>query len=547
MAVTESIVKKKLNIRIASNNSLQANLDEKSCEIGLHAKPTVSNGCNKRKAEPMLDGKRDKRRRMNLAVKQQCGAILQKLITHPTGCIFSTPVDPVALNIPDYFSIISNPMDLGTIKSKLASNRYFTAEEFASDVKLTFSNAMLYNPPDNPVHHMAKDLECLFIRRWKLLETKWKRETASSQQGMVSSGSAKIAQQDTMKAFYKKSQGLISSGIEKNAENTRKACCNKSQGLISSGVQKNAQCKKSDLGVVLVAKRSMSLEDKRELRKDLVEVLKGKMNRKLRTVLQKFGFFDIKKEKIDLDIDALHDDILWELKRVLKDISHATSAKDSDSKILSTQTRRLDLDSCCQLTEGSGSGLDEENTCPSFGLSTTVATAISGEDWNSVIDDEQDLKKALRVAMLKSRFAETISKVNGGKVDAQQERERVKRLLHEEEAFKARIREEQLKKEAELKRKREKQREAARLALHMMERSVEFEDNLMVLKEFEGLSECSPTYVLNGYGPVMVLKVLKTGEILKPLEQLGLHIKEEYVAHDDEDTFLSWQGEEGRS
>ncbi|KAL3515435.1 hypothetical protein ACH5RR_022337 [Cinchona calisaya] len=104
----------------------------------------------------------------------------------------------------------------------------------------------------------------------------------------------------------------------------------------------------------------------------------GKMNGKLRTVPQKFGFFDIKKEKINLNIDALNDGMLWELKRVLKDSSRASSAKhnedeslptqkqirDQEHRSLSTSARRLDLISDCQLTDGCKSGLQEENTMP---------------------------------------------------------------------------------------------------------------------------------------------------------------------------------------
>ncbi|KAL3522470.1 hypothetical protein ACH5RR_015304 [Cinchona calisaya] len=588
------------------NHSLHANSDRKSCEIGSHAKAPILN-CFKRKAELVLDGEKQKKLRMDPRVKRQCGVILETLITHPYALVFKTPVDPVAWNIPDYFSIISDPMDLGTVKSKLASNRYFTAEEFAFDVKLTFSNAMLYNPPDHDVHAMAKQLQCIFIRRWKLMDDKLKRMTASAQQGMISCGS------------------------EKTAQDKMKACSNKSQGQTSSGTEKNSQCKKLGFTSGLVPKRSMSMEEKRKLRKDLLEMLKGKMNGKQRTVLQKFGSFDIKREKINLNGNALDDAILWELKRVLKDSSRASSAKhdedeilptqmqicgheckslstsarkldlvsgcqltnssrsglneentypssdlsttvttaksaecwktptddkqvltkdkisltqmkiqDHDRKCLSTSAHRLDLVSDCQLSEGSGSALDKENTCRSSGISTTVATANSAEG-GTPIDDEQALKRALRGAMLRSRFAETIAKANGDKAGVQ---ERMKRLQTEEEAVKAQIRELQLKKEAELKRQTEKEREAARIALQMMERTVEFEDNLTTLKELEMLSQCAPTYILHGCGPVMVFRALKSGKVFNPLEQLGLHIKEDLMADEEEEMLLSWEGEE---
>ena len=43
------------------------------------------------------------------------GVIRQLLREEFVEEVFGTPVDPVALNIPAYFDIIKNPMDLGTI------------------------------------------------------------------------------------------------------------------------------------------------------------------------------------------------------------------------------------------------------------------------------------------------------------------------------------------------------------------------------------------------------------------------------------------------
>lgn len=118
----------------------------------------------------MTDVQKVKRQKLERSITQHCATILKELMGHPAGWLFNQPVDPVALNIPDYFSIISEPMDLGTIKSKLEKSMYLMAEEFAADVRLTFSNAMLYNPPANNVHQMAKKLNDLFDSRWKNVE-----------------------------------------------------------------------------------------------------------------------------------------------------------------------------------------------------------------------------------------------------------------------------------------------------------------------------------------------------------------------------------------
>ncbi|THG20904.1 hypothetical protein TEA_016945 [Camellia sinensis var. sinensis] len=88
------------------------------------------------------------------------------------GWVFNTPVDVVKLNIPDYLTIIKHPMDLGTIKSKIASSEYLSVLEFVADVRLTFSNAMTYNPPGNDFHIIADTLSKFFEARWKVIANK---------------------------------------------------------------------------------------------------------------------------------------------------------------------------------------------------------------------------------------------------------------------------------------------------------------------------------------------------------------------------------------
>ncbi|KAI9300002.1 Bromodomain-containing protein [Cunninghamella echinulata] len=80
---------------------------------------------------------------------------------------FLQPVDPVALNIPDYPLIIKEPMDLSTIEHKLNEGLYVNADEFEKDIRLTFSNCYVYNSSTLPVYQMAKSLEHVFNEKWK--------------------------------------------------------------------------------------------------------------------------------------------------------------------------------------------------------------------------------------------------------------------------------------------------------------------------------------------------------------------------------------------
>jgi hypothetical protein len=72
-------------------------------------------------------------------------------------------VDPIALNIPTYLTVITQPRSLSTIKSNLATNRSYTPDLFDRDMQLIVDNAVLFNGKENPVGLAALALE----RYWR--------------------------------------------------------------------------------------------------------------------------------------------------------------------------------------------------------------------------------------------------------------------------------------------------------------------------------------------------------------------------------------------
>jgi hypothetical protein len=59
---------------------------------------------------------------------------------------FREPVDWKAFNLMDYPTIITRPMDLGTVKKKIALKNYENVEDCLEDIVLIWENAKLYNP-----------------------------------------------------------------------------------------------------------------------------------------------------------------------------------------------------------------------------------------------------------------------------------------------------------------------------------------------------------------------------------------------------------------
>ena len=104
-------------------------------------------------------------------VFQRGRKILNKLRNHRYGFLFNTPVDPESLNIPTYFDVIKNPMDLGTIQQNMDDEVYQSLSEWTADIRLVWSNAKLFNGIGSEVANMAETLEKIFESDLAKLET----------------------------------------------------------------------------------------------------------------------------------------------------------------------------------------------------------------------------------------------------------------------------------------------------------------------------------------------------------------------------------------
>ena len=67
---------------------------------------------------------------------------------------------------PGYSQIIKTPMDLGSMKNKMDNREYSSHLDFASDMRLIFTNCYKYNPPDHEVVAMARKLQDAFEMKY---------------------------------------------------------------------------------------------------------------------------------------------------------------------------------------------------------------------------------------------------------------------------------------------------------------------------------------------------------------------------------------------
>ncbi|GMI77711.1 hypothetical protein like AT5G46550 [Hibiscus trionum] len=537
---------------------LSSSLDRKRKSCAGDSKET--HGASKHQLEGMImGGPQDKRRKMDRSTTQQCTTLLNDLMKHPAGWVFSQPVDPIALKIPDYFSIIKNPMDLGTIKSKLAKKAYRNLEEFVADIKLTFSNAMLYNPPSNNVHKMAEEMYEFFEARWKSLEEKWNAH-----------GNILSVQ---LKDVGETRQGCPKIQLSRNISLAKKSKTSESE---EKAVKIALNVKAAEVQLPKPAQKSVSNLSGKNLQKGTNTAnasgrcTNGSINAKrpLSSVACKCSSCGSIKCQCSIPCGSHSASSNYVTSERLLGGDPRVCSEDAsklDCQAKHTSTSRMsnsDPDS-----DGAVSAIDEGNARLSSHLTTPVTDYSCGEGLSTPIFDAQmSPKKALRAAMLKSRFAGTILKAqqktlldHGDKADPvklQQEREKLERMQREEKArIEAQIRAAEaaakMKAEAELKRQREQEREAARLALQKMEKTAEFEHNLEILKELEMLIGCClSSYQFHGRKSVPCDRVIVgaygmvTGE--NPLHKLGLFFKDELLEDDDEEAILNEDiGEEG--
>jgi len=101
-------------------------------------------------------------------ITDKCLPIIQKLIDDPYGWVFRDPVDPLELDIPDYFDVIKEPMELSRIKKRLENGVYKNISTFERETKLVFDNSILYNGAKSDVGDMAKTLKAFFEKQLKI-------------------------------------------------------------------------------------------------------------------------------------------------------------------------------------------------------------------------------------------------------------------------------------------------------------------------------------------------------------------------------------------
>ncbi|GAV86862.1 Bromodomain domain-containing protein [Cephalotus follicularis] len=235
------------------------------------------------------------------SMMRRCGQILSKLMKHKVGWVFNNAVDAVALGLHDYHQVIKNPMDLGTVKTNLEKGFYKLPLDFAADVRLTFNNALTYNPKGHDVHIMAEFLSKKFEEMFNPAYTKFENEK------LRVLGNLMAEERRFLPAVIKGTEQIL---IAKKMDSVKSVAPQIAAAVSTLRSGKMPKPKAKDPN-----KRLMSFEEKANLGMSLHELPPAKMAQLVQIIRKRNGHLPQDGDEIELDIEATDNETLWELDR----------------------------------------------------------------------------------------------------------------------------------------------------------------------------------------------------------------------------------------
>ncbi|KAI3702802.1 hypothetical protein L6452_28554 [Arctium lappa] len=261
-------------------------------------------------------------------VFRNCNNLLQRLMKHKHGWVFNEPVNAKLLGLHDYHNIIKHPMDLGTIKSRLAQNFYKNPSEFAEDVRLTFRNAMTYNPKGQDVHVMAEQLSNIFEERWAVIESEYNREWRYGtihDSGTTPTPNSRKIHHFTHAPISRLEPMTLPYVSRPKASNFTP----------SSRTPAPTKPKAKDPN-----KRNMTYEEKQKLSANLQSLPSEKLDNIVQIIKKSNTSLSQHDDEIEVDIDSVDVETLWELDRFVTNYKKSLS-KHRRKAELAQQARAL--------------------------------------------------------------------------------------------------------------------------------------------------------------------------------------------------------------
>ncbi|EQL35718.1 hypothetical protein BDFG_02654 [Blastomyces dermatitidis ATCC 26199] len=278
---------------------------------------------------------------------------LHKKKHEPIALPFYYPVDPVALNIPTYHSIIKKPMDLQTVQTRLQTGQYENAKEMEADIRLIFKNCYKFNIPGDPTYNAGKSLEEVFDNKWSQ-KRRWieahepssgHQSAGTSENGSESEGEdseedndqEKLNQLQKQIAEMSKQVEAITQKKKKtppsSSKKSGKSKSGKKDSKKGSGTTGGSSGKRDKKSASKSSKPEkqhwVTYREKQIISHGISSLPEKRMTEALKIIQSNVpGLKDTKEAEIELDIDELPNEVLLVLLRFVK--KHAPAAMEID-------------------------------------------------------------------------------------------------------------------------------------------------------------------------------------------------------------------------
>ncbi|QDS73835.1 hypothetical protein FKW77_006484 [Venturia effusa] len=281
-------------------------------------------------------GPRPKKKKHQMELKF-CQHVMNELVKkkHQSFAYpFMVPVDPVALNIPNYHKVIKKPMDFGTIQANLNASQYSKAKEFQDDAALVFQNCFKFNPPTDEVHKMGKMLESIFNQIWATKEN-WLLDNAPASEPQSEEEEDEDDEEEEvedtsdavrrMQEIQQQIAALSAEALKLTAAPKRaspKASAPKrskpSKPKRPSGNSLAAPPRSSKSKTVKKPKK-LTLDQKREVSEGIAALDESQMRKAVQIIRNGVPHLrNVQDDELELDIDEIPDDVTYQLYQFVK-------------------------------------------------------------------------------------------------------------------------------------------------------------------------------------------------------------------------------------
>eukprot|EP00803_Ostreobium_quekettii_P000531 evm.model.scf_1159.5 EVM.evm.TU.scf_1159.5 scf_1159:36174-39387(+) len=248
---------------------------------------------------------------------RKCMDILDQVIQDmgKDADIFMKPVSKEL--VPDYYNIIREPMDLGTIRDKLKKGSYSSPKEFAEDMRLIWKNCKLYNKKGDFVERLGDRASMLFENLWAMSgfanEARQPRTTAGLAAPKYDPGPIAVKSEKPKEVKAEKPKAKSKSSHKKSTGGGH------ASGKAGGGTANTAPTPVHEQGEP-DEDRPMSKEQMQFLVEGLSSLDQDVLESVIYIIKENSNNFQYKEgEEIELDIGELNNKTLWKLEKFLKE------------------------------------------------------------------------------------------------------------------------------------------------------------------------------------------------------------------------------------